>query len=712
MKFIILIFSIFLFSVSSYSKDNTNKNVEFTSDSLEVDENKNLMIAKGNVVIKSQNETIKADKVLYDKNLDKALASGNVSIINDNGTIYETSEVTLTNEFKNILALTLFAQFKDNSKIKASKFIKTKEQSIFINGEYTPCDCDFKNDEKPIWQLNSSKITHDINKKTLYFKNVILKIFDLPIFYFPFLSHPDPSVKRKSGFLTPTWSSSSRNGFQSSIPYYFAPIDESWDLTFTNHNKGKHGYINQLNTRKKFNSGYLETNLFQGLVDTSNKNDDNVFAGNLNFYGQLESNWDINASGKYTDQDTFMRRYNFDSSSNYKNYIKTSKITENSISEIEWYKYQNLEVDSKINQPILQPSIKHKLFSINQNINSEISLSAHEIKNDEGYNIQRWSSSGIFEYKIDNDFTDLILGAETGLDLYAIKNRPLTDTNDNKYLERLSLGLSITSKKDFFYNFGQYNFLITPKMQISSMHSTDRKEDIPNRDSSDFKLDQANLFLINPYQGRDNIQTNQRFNYGIDNFVSSDIGDFYFFFGQSHRIGGTNNNVLNSNLNRQSDFISELKWEISEKYNISYNTFLDHHDLKENYSSFELGGKLSGINYNLIHRSINKDIISDDNDREELKFSIGKNIFDVNLSYSATYDLKNNETDLIYEEISLYYDLEYMFDDCLSINFTYKNNDASTDRDILPENSYFLTLKFKNLGEYGINSLVKRIAPF
>ena len=45
MKFIILILSLFLFSVSSYSQNNTKSNVEFTSDSLEVDENKNLMIA-------------------------------------------------------------------------------------------------------------------------------------------------------------------------------------------------------------------------------------------------------------------------------------------------------------------------------------------------------------------------------------------------------------------------------------------------------------------------------------------------------------------------------------------------------------------------------------------------------------------------------------------------------------------------------------------
>ena len=131
MKFIILIFSLFLFSVSSYSQDNTKSNVEFTSDSLEVDENKNLMIAKGNVIIKSEKETIKADSVKYDKSLDKATASGNISIISNDGTIIETSEIILTNKFKDILALTLFTKFKDNSKLKAISYY----QNIYFSSE-------------------------------------------------------------------------------------------------------------------------------------------------------------------------------------------------------------------------------------------------------------------------------------------------------------------------------------------------------------------------------------------------------------------------------------------------------------------------------------------------------------------------------------------------------------------------------------------------
>ena len=705
MKFIILILSLFLFSISSYSQDNTKSNVEFTSDSLEVDENKNLMIAKGNVIIKSEKETIKADSVKYDKSLDKATASGNISIISNDGTIIETSEIILTNEFKDILALTLFTKFKDNSKLKASKLSKTSDRSVFFNGEYTPCNCDFKNGEKPVWQLNTSEITHDKLEKMIYFKNVVLKIMDYPLFYIPYLSTPDPSVKRKNGFLVPSIGYSNRNGLETTIPYYFTTEDESWDSTFTNHFKGKNGYINQLNVRKKYPSGFLETNLFQGQVDTNNEDEDQVFSGNLYFDGKLESNWNINASGKYSDQDTFMRRYNFDNSTSYKNFIKTNKILNNSFSEIEWYKYTNLEVDTKNNQPNLQPSIKHKIFLNDKNINSEISLNAHEIKDDEGYDIQRWSGSGILEHKVNNKFIDLMLSAETGLDLYAIKNRPSTDTNNNKYLDRLSLGVSVLSKKDFIFNIGQHDLLMTPKVQIVSMHSTNRKNDVPNRDSSDFRIDHANLFLINQYQGRDNIQTNQRLNFGIDNDLDTDIGSFSLFFGQSQKIGGTNQNIIDTTSDRQSDFITEIQWMSSKKFNLSYNALLDHHNLETNYTSIELSGEYSNFSYNLIHRSVDKNLISDNSDREEIQFSIGKKIDNWKISYTNKYDLNNNDSELIEEEILLDYVGEYMFQDCLSLKLSYKNKDGAPDRDILPENSIFLILSLKNLGDYGLNSL-------
>ena len=127
--------------------------------------------------------------------------------------------------------------------LKATRLSKISNKSVFLNGEYTPCDCDFKNGEKPVWQLNSSEVTHDKLEKMIYFKNVVLKIMDYPLFYIPYLSTPDPSVKRKNGFLTPSIGYSNRNGLETTIPYYFTTEDESWDSTFTNYFKGKNGYV-------------------------------------------------------------------------------------------------------------------------------------------------------------------------------------------------------------------------------------------------------------------------------------------------------------------------------------------------------------------------------------------------------------------------------------------------------------------------------------
>ena len=41
---------------------------------------------------------------------------------------------------------------------------------------------------------------HDRKKKTIYYNNAVVKVYDIPIFYTPKLSHPDPTVDRRSGF--------------------------------------------------------------------------------------------------------------------------------------------------------------------------------------------------------------------------------------------------------------------------------------------------------------------------------------------------------------------------------------------------------------------------------------------------------------------------------------------------------------------------------
>jgi LPS-assembly protein len=74
---------------------------------------------------------------------------------------------------------------------------------------------------------------HDNKKKTIYYDNAVVKIYDIPIFYFPKLSHPDPSVNRRSGFLPPILSDSKNLGPGITIPYFWA-VNREKNLTFTN----------------------------------------------------------------------------------------------------------------------------------------------------------------------------------------------------------------------------------------------------------------------------------------------------------------------------------------------------------------------------------------------------------------------------------------------------------------------------------------------
>ena len=71
---------------------------------------------------------------------------------------------------------------------------------------------------------------HDNKKKTIYYDNALIKVYDIPIFYLPKLSHPDPTVKRRSGFLIPSYNDTKNLGSSISVPYFWA-IAEDRDLT-------------------------------------------------------------------------------------------------------------------------------------------------------------------------------------------------------------------------------------------------------------------------------------------------------------------------------------------------------------------------------------------------------------------------------------------------------------------------------------------------
>ena len=123
----------------------------------------------------------------------------------------------------------IFDNTENDPRVEGVSSKGDKNITIINKGIFTSCK---KNDTCPPWSIQSDIIKHDKIKKTLNYKNAVLKIYDFPVLYLPKFFHPDPSVKRQSGLLQPEINDSNVLGSSLTLPY-FKVISENKDLTLT-----------------------------------------------------------------------------------------------------------------------------------------------------------------------------------------------------------------------------------------------------------------------------------------------------------------------------------------------------------------------------------------------------------------------------------------------------------------------------------------------
>ena len=111
-----------------------------------------------------------------------------------------------------------------------SKFLTQKTLTIKVFLHFVIIE---KKDKCPPWSIQATEMLHNKQNKTIYYDKAVIKFYDFPIFYWPKLSHPDPSVDRRSGFLPPIFGNSKNLGSAVEIPYFWA-LDKEKDLTFKN----------------------------------------------------------------------------------------------------------------------------------------------------------------------------------------------------------------------------------------------------------------------------------------------------------------------------------------------------------------------------------------------------------------------------------------------------------------------------------------------
>ena len=202
------------------------------ADELQYDNTNNRIIAIGNVQIYYKRSTLEADRVIYEQNTKRMRAEGNARFTEADGKVVHGEIIDLTDQFRDGFVDSLQLEAADKTRFAAPRAERQDGRyTVFQSGVYTACEpCKDDPRKPPRWQVRATRIIHDDTEKMIYFESARLEFFGFPMFYWPYLSTPDPTVKRKSGFLIPNFGySSSACGFVSA-PYFWA-LAPNYDFT-------------------------------------------------------------------------------------------------------------------------------------------------------------------------------------------------------------------------------------------------------------------------------------------------------------------------------------------------------------------------------------------------------------------------------------------------------------------------------------------------
>lgn len=213
--------------------------------------------AVGSVQIYYSGSTLEADRVIYDETTKRLHAEGNVRLTDANGQVTYGDLMNLSEDFRDGFVDSLRVETPEQTRMAASRADRTSgEFTVFQSGVYTACEpCKDDPRKPPLWQIKGTRIIHDTGEKMIYFEDARVEFFGQPVAYFPYFSTPDPTVKRKSGFLYPLTLYDSKYGVGIQVPYYWA-LAPDYDLTLTPRVMSRQGLLMKGEWRQRLDSGY------------------------------------------------------------------------------------------------------------------------------------------------------------------------------------------------------------------------------------------------------------------------------------------------------------------------------------------------------------------------------------------------------------------------------------------------------------------------
>tara|TARA_B100000886_G_scaffold339289_1_gene304323 strand:+ start:3177 stop:5570 length:2394 start_codon:yes stop_codon:yes gene_type:complete len=580
---------------------------------------------------------------------------------------------------------------KDNEPtLKGRSSYSNDEELKVYKGVFSTCDT--TNKKCRGWELNTNEFKHDKKGKTFEYKHSWLKIFNYKVFYLPYFSHPDPTVKRKSGFLTPTYSSSENLGTSINVPY-FKVLGDDKDMTFNSRYYADKSFMLQSEYRQALQYSSV-TSDFSFLVGSDGTKSHFFY----NQFGELNKNTNYEINLQDVKGDNYLKRYqlgltspiinsesvlssNFNLSWDWKNaQLNTSANIYEDLSKNNHDRFQYIFPDFSFRRAVEIPENYNGTFNFyssgyNKNYNTNINEAV--LNNDFLFQSNRF----VFNNGITNDYS------------FLLKNTNNYTNNSSDFSDEKNYDLFGSSKIDFSLplqkRMEKYTNYLTPK--ISLRYSPNGNDDLSLKN---LIINYDNAFNLNRINTSSQVEGDEALTIGLEFERKNNFEENIFSF----RIG----NVLKSKKNKKlpiksklnetrSDIFGDIYFNINDILNVGY-VFSYDRDLKySNLDSLNLDFSVNNFVTNFNYYTENHDFGDSENISNSLTYNFNKEHI---LRFNTAKNLK--------DDFMPFYIVEYEYrTDCLSLNFNY-NKTFYSDGNLEPDQTLSFLLKIIPFTELGV----------
>ena len=674
------------------------KNISIQTDSVSFNKRKNILKSLTQSVLKdSNNNVLRADNFLYD--LDDGILkmkNANLKDFNENNFQLKLAFLdTLSNELigKDIsIDLNNESFNQDNEpRIKGKSIIYKNGFTEVTKGIFTTCK---KNDTCPPWQLSAEKIQHDPKKEIINYKNALLRVYDIPVMYFPKFFHPDPTVKRKSGFLVPTIKNSASSTNYLSIPY-FSVISQNKDFTFTPRLYSNSNFLLQSEFRQKNkDSSHISDVSF--FNEEGNDSKSHIFYKYNRFIKFADfDEGDLDLKIEKTSNDTYLRKNKLSSP-----LFKSLNVLENTFGinlsseklslKTEFKVYEDLDKENNDRYEFILPKL-----DITRKINNFTNLAGNFLfksnNSIRSYNTNVLEKVNINNFIFNSDTSFSESGFKNNYD-FIIKNVNSDTENSSAYKQNENFFLSGLFQYNSSFPLVKKNNellnIFVPKLALKL--SPNYTKDISQNDGN--RLDVNNIFNLDRLSTNDILEGGTSLTIGNDFTIFNEKKSkevFSLKLANNLRLEENHDLPRRNQLNsKNSNFFGEIIYSPNEYFTTKYNASTKNNLTDVNYENF-----IAEISLNNFVTTF--DYINENNTTENNSYLSSAVKLNLDKSNSIQFLTRENKSSNLTE----YYNLIYQYkNDCLAASIEY-NKDYYDDRDIKPEENIFLKLTIIPFGE-------------